>query len=147
MTVDESKALNDVKEPIIIISADGMCEAGRVQHHLMRAVGDPKNTVLIVGFMAENTLGRAIKEQRAEVRIQGDLYPLKARVEAINAFSAHADYEEIWEWVSMLDLKRLKKAFLVHGEPDAQAHLSEYLIAKGVKSVEIVERGVEYRLD
>ena len=91
-SVKESKDLNKLKEPAIIISADGMCEAGRIQHHLANNIQDPRNTVLIVGYMAEHTLGRRIKEKHSEVRIYGELYKLRARVEEVSAFSAHADY-------------------------------------------------------
>jgi metallo-beta-lactamase family protein len=140
-SVEESKRLNDLEGPAIIISADGMCEAGRIQHHLVHGIGDSRNTVLIVGFMAEQTLGRAIKDGRKEVKIFGDLYQVRAKVEEINAFSAHADYSEIWEWLSMLDLSRLKKIFLVHGEREAQAHLTEYLKAKGIKEIESMAYG------
>lgn len=145
-SVEESKKLNDLQGAAIIISADGMCEAGRIQHHLIHCISDPRNTILVVGFMAENTLGRAIKEKREEVKILGDYYKVRAMVEEINAFSAHADYQEIWDWVSMMDLSRLKKIFLVHGEKEAQDHLKEYLGTKGLKDIEIVEYEKRYEL-
>ena len=132
-SVKESKDLNKLKEPAIIISADGMCEAGRIQHHLANNIQDPKNTVLIVGYMAEHTLGRRIKERQPEVRIFGEIYKLRARVEEVSAFSAHADYGEIREYVKGLDLKRLKKVFLVHGEPAAQEALKKHLLDLGVR--------------
>jgi metallo-beta-lactamase family protein len=146
MSVDESKRLNDVKGPMVIISADGMCEAGRIQHHLIHAVEDPRNVILLVGYMAENTLGRRIQEKRPEIRIMGDIYKLRARVEEINAFSAHADYREIWDYLSGLDRSRLKRIYLVHGEPAAQAHLKAFLLEKGIADIEIVKYGEEYEL-
>ena len=143
-SVDESKALNDLKGPAIIISADGMCEAGRIQHHLLHTVDNPANTILIVGFMAADTLGRRIKERVPEVRIHGNILPLRARVEEINAFSAHADYMESWEWLSSLDLSRLKGIFLVHGETESLAALSDFLGKTGLPNVRIVKYGERY---
>jgi metallo-beta-lactamase family protein len=145
-SVGDSKRLNDLEGPAVIISADGMCEAGRIQHHLMHTIGDARNTILIVGFMAENTLGRRIKEGEKEVRIHGEFFKVKARVEEINAFSAHADYQESWDWMQCLDLAQLKKVFLVHGEPAGLKHLDEYLRGKGVREVRIVKYGETYDL-
>ena len=145
-SVAESKELNVLKGPAIIISADGMCEAGRVQHHLIHTVGDPRNTILVVGYMAANTLGRKILNREPEVRILGDLYHLKAHVEEIDAFSAHADYREIGEYLAPLDKKRLKRIFLVHGEPAAQKALKSYLAEQGFADVAIVAYGERYEL-
>ncbi len=145
-TVEESKELNSLKGPAIIVSADGMCEAGRIQHHLAHTVEDARNTVLLVGYMAENTLGRKIEERQPEVRILGESYRLRAEVAEIGAFSAHADYAEMWSWVSRLDRKRLKGIFLVHGEPDAQGPFRDFLLAKGVQAVTIVKYGERYPL-
>ena len=144
--VDESKALNDMKEPMIIISSSGMCEAGRIQHHLLHNLSGEKNTVLIVGFMAKDTLGRQILEGKKTVRIFGDPVPVRAEIRQIDALSAHADYEEAWEYVSKMDLDKLKGIFLVHGEPDALTAFKGFLEGKGIKKVEIVEAGKEYPL-
>ena len=122
-SVEDSKRINDVKGPAIIISADGMCEAGRIRHHLIQTVEKPENTILIVGYMAQHTLGRRIMEKNRQIKIFGDSYDLKAQVESINAFSAHADYNELTEYVSSLDMKKLKKVFLVQGESEAQEKL------------------------
>ena len=145
-SVDESKALNDHKGPLIIISADGMCEAGRIQHHLIQNIQDPNTTILTVGYMAEDTLGRRIRNREKEVKIHGDWYKLRAQVEEINAFSAHADYVEILEWLEAVNTSRLKGIFLVHGEKKAQAYLKEQLEEKGYKNVVIAERGEQYPL-
>ena len=115
-SVDESKALNKEKGPMIIISADGMCEFGRVVHHLANNISNPNNTVLLVGYMAQNTLGRRLMNREPEVKIMGDWMKVKASIENINAFSAHADYEETLEWLKAIDTSRLKKIFLVHGQ-------------------------------
>jgi len=146
-SVDESKALNDHKGPLIIISADGMCEAGRIQHHLINNIQDTNTTILTVGYMAENTLGRRIHNREGEVKIHGDWYKLKAHVEEINAFSAHADYSEILDWLTELDISRLKRIFLVHGEKKAQAHLQKYLKENNFPDVEIVKKGINYELN
>jgi len=145
-SVEESKKINDYKGPGIIISADGMCEAGRIQHHLAHTIADPANTLLIVGFMAQNTLGRRLRDGAKEASIHGEIYQVRARVEEINAFSAHADYSEIWDWMSGLDLAKLKKVFLVHGESDGLASMEKYLRGKGVGDVQIVKSGESYDL-
>lgn len=145
-SVDESKELNKKQGPMIIISADGMCEAGRVLYHLANNISNPNNTILIVGYMSENTLGRKIRDGAKEVRILGDWYNVNASVETIGAFSAHADYKESVEWLDSIDTSRLKKIFLVHGEKDAQAFLVKYLAENGYKNVEIVKYGETYEL-
>jgi len=143
--VEESKRLNELKEPAIIISSSGMCEAGRILHHLAHNIENPNNTIMIVGFMAQNTLGRRIKEEQPVVKILGDTYRLRAEVVTMNAFSAHADYKEILDYVTQLDYKRLKRIFLVHGEPDAQANLKKLLEEQNYKTT-IVKYGERYTL-
>jgi metallo-beta-lactamase family protein len=145
-SVDESKMLNKLDTPAIIMSADGMCEAGRIQHHLMHNISDDRNTILIVGYMAAETLGRRIRDGQKEVRIQGDLFKVRAHVEEIKAFSAHADYQETWDWLSSMDLSSLKTAFLVHGENEAIEAQKKFLESKGLKDVRIVEYGQTYTL-
>jgi metallo-beta-lactamase family protein len=146
-SVEESKALNDRKGPLIIISADGMCEAGRIQHHLIHNIEDPNTTILLVGYMAENTLGRRLRNREKELRIQGQWFSRRAEVEEINAFSAHADYGEAGEWLKAIDTSRLKKIFLVHGEPPAQSFFKKYLADEGFPQTEIVKYGKVYTLD
>jgi len=145
-SIQESKALNDHKGPLIIISADGMCEAGRIQHHLIHNIQDPNTTIMIVGYMAENTLGRRIRNREGEVKIHGEWFKLKAQVEDINAFSAHADYLETLEWLKEVDTSRLKGIFLVHGEKKAQTFIKKYLEENGFPNVEIVKYGKTYEL-
>lgn len=145
-SVEESKALNQKDGPMIIISADGMCEAGRVLHHLANNVGDPRNTVLIVGYMAENTLGRRIRDGEKDVRIMGEWYKVRADVEQINAFSAHADYRESIAWLKSIDTSRLKRIFMVHGEREAQEFFKGELYREGFKDVTIVKAGETYEL-
>ncbi|MFA6504910.1 MAG: MBL fold metallo-hydrolase [Treponemataceae bacterium] len=147
MSVEESKALNNVPGPAVIISADGMCEAGRIQHHLVRNIGDPFTTILIVGYMADHTLGRRIRDKEGEVKILGQWYKLKANVETIDAFSAHADYAEIGEWLDAVDTSRLKRIFMVHGEPVAQTALKKYLAGKGYDKVDVIKYGQTYEAE
>ncbi len=144
--VADSKRLNDYPGPCIIISSSGMCEAGRILHHLKNNISDPRNTVLIVGFMAAHTLGRAIAERRPEVKIFGSPHPLRAQVKILNTFSAHADYRDIRRYVSQMDLERLRRVFLVHGEPEALEHLRGVLLETGVREVVIVRPAEVYDL-
>ncbi|MDR0443401.1 MAG: MBL fold metallo-hydrolase [Treponema sp.] len=146
-SVQESKALNDHDGPLIIISADGMCEAGRIQHHLIHNIRDPNTTIMTVGYMAENTLGRRIRNRESEVKIHGEWFKVKAQVEEINAFSAHADYHEMLEWLKALDTSRLKGIFLVHGEKKSQGFLKKYFEENGFPNVQIVKYGKTYELN
>jgi metallo-beta-lactamase family protein len=145
--VEESKRINDLRGPCIIISSSGMAEAGRVLHHLAHGIGDPRNTVLFAGFQAGSTLGRRLVDGADEVRIFGEPHAVRARVLSLDCFSAHADYAEIGAWVRQLDLVRLKGVLLVHGEPGAQAHLAEFLRQAGVRRVEALAQGRPVVLD
>lgn len=139
--VAESKKLNASRLPMVIISASGMCEAGRILHHLRNNVSDPKNTVLIVGYCAPHTLGRRIVEKSKEVRIFGETHRLRAHVEVMNAYSAHADEPELVRFIGHLDRERLKTIFLVHGDPERQGALTTALEADGHRDVRAPERG------
>lgn len=146
MSTEDSKRLNDLKEPAVIISASGMCESGRILHHLANNIENPRNTILIVGFMAQNTLGRRIAEKQPGVKIFGDIYKLKAEVIVMDSFSAHADQNDILNYISEIDQGRLKGVFLVHGEPDAQYCLKNLLEENGHKT-HIIKYGERYELD
>ncbi len=145
-SVEESKRLNDIDEPMIIISADGMCEFGRVTHHLANNIEKPSTKIMLVGFMAENTLGRRLQNREQEVKIFGEWKQVRAEVLQINAFSAHADYFESVEWLNSLKNPALKSIFLVHGEPKAQRFFVNYLKDNNYKDVKIVKYGETYRL-
>jgi metallo-beta-lactamase family protein len=123
-----------------------MCEAGRIQHHLIHNIGDPNTTIMTVGYMAENTLGRRIRDKADEVKIHGMWLKRRAAVEEINAFSAHADYGEAIKWLKSLDTSRLKKIFMVHGEPKGQAVFKKHLEEAGFPNVDIVKYGNVYDL-
>ena len=131
--VEESKAINSAKGPMVVIAASGMMEAGRILHHLTNGAGDPRNTILIVGFQAEHTLGRRVVEKRPMLKIFGDEVPLKARVEVINGYSAHADRTELSAWIDKVKetSPRLGPVWLVHGEPEAQDAYRTALASKG----------------
>jgi len=135
-SVEDSKAINDQDGPQVIISASGMCEAGRVQHHLLHTITDPRNAVLIVSWQAPHTLGRRISERQQEVRIFGEVYALRARVETIHGYSAHADRQGLLSWAEPISAG-LRQVFVVHGDPEASESLAEGLRDLGVKNVAI----------
>ena len=143
--VEDSKALNDLQGPAVIISASGMCEAGRIQHHLKHTIGDPRNAVLIVSWQAPHTLGRRLVEEQSQVKIFGRKYPLRARVETINGYSAHADRDELLAWVRPI-AGDLRRAFVVHGDPDPAAALADGLRHLGVRQVSVPARGDTFPL-
>jgi metallo-beta-lactamase family protein len=127
---------------MVIIAASGMVENGRILHHLAHGASDPRNTILIVGFQAEHTLGRRIVEKQPMLRIFGEEIPLRARVEILNGYSAHADRNELQRWLDTVRGPNARKlpVHLVHGEPKAQDALAEILRGKGY-SVTTPERG------
>jgi metallo-beta-lactamase family protein len=131
--VSESKALNAVSTPMVVIAASGMVESGRILHHIANGAPDPRNTILIVGFMAEHTLGRRIVERRPTLKIFGEEIPLRARVEILNGYSAHADRTELATWLDTVrrSSPRAPRVWLVHGEPPAQESLAGRLREKG----------------
>lgn len=139
--VSESKELNEKDGPLMIISSSGMCEAGRIQHHLMNNIENPNNIVLIVGYAAHHTLARRIIEKEEIVKIFGQEVNLKAEVIVLNSFSAHADADELIEYVNQFDKNKLKEIFLVHGELDQQEIFKKRLLENGVKEVTIPDKG------
>ncbi len=144
--VNESRALNGMHGPMVIISASGMCEAGRILHHLRNNIEDPRNTVLIVGFQAEHTLGRKIVEKRAEVPIFGEPMRLRAEVAIINELSGHADQQELLAWIQP-HAKALKRVFLVHGEVEQSQPLAALIRETYGTDVVIPDRGDSFLLD
>jgi metallo-beta-lactamase family protein len=142
----ESKALNFVKNSAVIISASGMAEAGRILHHLKNNVEDARNTVLITGFQAPNTLGRRIVDGNKRIKIFGEDYDVRARVESLSGMSGHADRSELLAWAGHLK-RPPRQTFLVHGEPDAAFALAERLRAQlGFPQVEVPELGQRFIL-
>jgi len=137
--VEESKELSSLAAPMIIISASGMMENGRILHHLKRRIGDERNTILVTGWQAPDTLGRRITDGESMVPILGRTYPLRARVEVLSGFSCHADRQELLDWAGSMTLKP-HHTFLIHGEEDAANSLAEGLREEqGFTGVEIPE--------
>ncbi len=143
--VEESKALHERHEPMIIISASGMCEVGRILHHLKNNIEHPRNTVLIVGYQAAHTLGRKLVEKARRVKIFGEMYTVKARVKVLNGFSAHANRDELLAAAGPL-AGRVRRVFLVHGEPDQSEALAAGLRELGIADVQIPEAGQTFAL-
>ncbi len=119
------------RESAVIISASGMAESGRILHHLKNNIEDARNTVLLVSFMAENTLGRKLQDGEPRVSIFGETYDVRADVEKIDGYSAHADQKELLAWVDPVDRQRLQQVFLVHGEPTAMDTFQRLLHGEG----------------
>jgi metallo-beta-lactamase family protein len=138
--VEESKALSRAHGPMVIIAASGMMENGRILHHLAQGASDPRNTILVVGFQAEHTLGRRVVEKQPVLQIFGDDVPLHARVEVIDGYSAHADRTEMVTWLGRVRDKSpgLGPIWLVHGEAEVQDEFQVALVAHGY-SVECPE--------
>ncbi len=144
--VEESKALNELAYPFVVISASGMCESGRILHHLRQHASDPRNTILITGFQAEHTLGRRLLERREEVNIFGSPVRLRAEVAKLNELSGHADQRELLQWMKPI-AKGLKKVFLVHGEASQSEALKAAIEERYGLDVAIPSPGDSFPLD
>jgi metallo-beta-lactamase family protein len=143
--VADSKKLNTMPGPAVIIAASGMAESGRILHHLANHIGDHKTLVLFVGFQAEHTLGRRIQEGAKVVKIYGDQYEVRAGVETLGGYSAHADRNELRQWLRKLG-GPIRRAFVVHGEADAAQAMAQLLREEGVRQVDVPTRGQSYDL-
>jgi metallo-beta-lactamase family protein len=139
-SVADSKALHSRHEPMIIVSASGMCEFGRILHHLKNNITDPRNTIIIAGYQAAHTLGRRLVEGRKQVKIFGEMYDVRAQVKVLNGFSAHANATELTDWTAPL-ADEVKQAFLVHGDLDQCEALAQSMQKRGFKQVVIPESG------
>lgn len=135
--VQDSKKLNDTKDPCVIISASGMAEAGRVKHHIANSIGDGKNTILMVGYCEPNSLGGRLKKAPEHVSIFGIQHTVKASIGIIDSMSAHADYEDLSQWLACQNPRAVRKLFLVHGEYEVQVKLRNRLIRKGFHDIHI----------
>jgi metallo-beta-lactamase family protein len=133
-SAEESKAINHMPGPLVVISASGMCESGRIRHHLRYSLEDPRNTVLIVSWQAPNTLGRRLADREPEVRIFGETLKVRAQIATINGLSGHAGRDLLIRWATALK-PRVQKVFLVHGEPPSLAALTEALKEQGIEEV------------
>jgi metallo-beta-lactamase family protein len=144
-TVDESKAINDLKGPCVIISASGMATAGRIKHHLHNHISDSRNTIVFVGYQARGTLGRVIQEGTDPVRIFGDWHPVRARIETIEGFSAHADQGELLDWFARLDGVP-RRTYVIHGEEEAADELASLLKKRFGAKVEVPHKDQSFSL-
>jgi metallo-beta-lactamase family protein len=126
-TAEQSKAINEVRTPSIIVSSSGMVTGGRILHHLAQRLPDPKNTVIFIGFQAPGTRGFTIKGGGREVKIFGDIVPIRAHVAALEQFSDHADTPELLQWLRTFS-KKPSATYLVHGEPAASSQLRDTII-------------------
>jgi metallo-beta-lactamase family protein len=143
---EESKKLNERKEPCIIISASGMMEAGRVKHHLANNITNPKNSILSVGYCSPITLGARILRGDKEVSIHGTVYRVRAEIFELDSFSGHADYHEMIRFFDCQDKTAVKKLFLVHGEYETQINYRESLKQAGFKNIEIPSQGQVFEI-
>jgi len=144
-TADESKALNESPEPAIIISASGMCDVGRIKHHLKHNIWNPKSTILFVGYQAPGTLGYSIVNGAKKVTIFGEEFAVNARIEYIEGYSGHADQEWLMNFVYSF-ISRPKHIFLVHGEEESQEVLRDKILEETGIGVSIPEYGETYEL-
>jgi len=142
----DSMKLNDVDGPVIIIAASGMCEAGRVLHHLHNHINDPKTTVLFVGYCAQHTLGWKLRNGHKEVNIFGEPHRVRAKIEILDSFSGHADHSELLDWFGRITGPK-KQVWLVHGEPERSTALREALVPRFSGSgVTVAEMGMQVTL-
>ena len=135
--VNDSKAINDKKEPCIIISSSGMAEAGRIKHHIKNNIGDPNSTILLVGYASANTLAGALKRGDRQVNIFGESFEVKCHVASMDSFSGHGDYNEMIAFLACQTPDRVQKVFLVHGEYETQVAFKLKLEAEGYKNIHI----------
>jgi metallo-beta-lactamase family protein len=143
--VQESKRLHRRRKPCIIISASGMCEAGRIRHHIKNNIRSPKNTILIVGFQAAHTLGRRLADGAKSINLFHQKFPVRAEVVQIHGFSAHADQADLLRLITA-DREDIERVFLVHGEPEQSQVLGDKLRASGMPQVELGRRGQRVEL-
>lgn len=144
--VVDSKQLNAMEGPAIIISASGMMEGGRIRHHLFNHIEDPSTTLLIVGFCAPGTLGERLRNKPETIRLMGRELHVNATIEIMDTFSAHGDFEEMISFLANQDRKKLKRVFLVHGEYDVQVNFQELLLETDLRNVEIPTLGQEVHI-
>jgi metallo-beta-lactamase family protein len=139
--VEESKSLNDLPEPFIVIATSGMCESGRILHHLRQHIADRRSSLLIVSFQAAHTLGRRLADGVSPVRIFGEPFDVRLQVHTLPSFSAHADADELWDWVSRVP--RVGQVLCVHGEERQSQAFVERLSAQGI-TARVPERGEQF---
>ena len=144
--VEESKKLNNKDEPCVIISASGMITGGRIKHHVLNHIENPRNTILMVGYAAPQTIGGQLRNGNEEIRIFGQKLQVKAEVKIMDSFSAHGDYKEMANYLSNQDKEKLKKLFLVHGELNSQQSFKNYLEQQGFQNIYIPGLEQEFKI-
>jgi metallo-beta-lactamase family protein len=145
-TTDESKAINNIAGSIMIIAGAGMCSGGRIKHHLVTNISRPESTIMFVGYQAIGTLGRQISDGMDKVRILGQMYKVKARIAKLNGFSAHADRDELLQWLSAIK-NPPRQLFVVHGEEEVSSIFAEYVRGKMGWKVSVPQYKDEVMLD
>ncbi len=145
-TVEESKSLNSIKGTIMIIAGSGMCNGGRIKHHLANNISRPECTIVFVGYQAAGTLGRQILDGAKTVRIHGQQYPVRARITQVKGFSAHADQDELLKWLSSLSVNP-RRIFITHGEVESAEQFSQLLRSKNGYNTMVPEYGATVNLD
>lgn len=144
---EDSKFLNEISDPCIIISASGMGDAGRIKHHLANTITNPNNTVLIAGYCSPGTLGHHLLNGDTQVHIFGEVYDVKAEIKSIQSLSAHADYSELLRFLACQDKNKVKGIFLVHGEKESKEGFRSHLAQAGYKNIQIPGRGESFHFD
>ena len=143
-TVDQSKELNEINDPMIIISASGMAEGGRILHHLANNISNPNNLILFVGYAAQHTLARKIMDGMEKVNILGEEYSVKSKIKTMDYFSGHADQKELIDYLQLNPSNRLKNIFLVHGEEEQALPFREKILQKGYKNADYPLSGEKF---
>jgi metallo-beta-lactamase family protein len=146
-TVEESKKINDLRYPHVIISGSGMCEGGRILHHLRNAIENPRNLVIFAGFAARETLARKMMDGQNPVKIFGEEHTVRCSIKLMDAFSAHADRRDLLDYADLNSPKRLKHIFLIHGEADQALPLRDAFRSKGFENVHYPSMGEVFSLD
>jgi metallo-beta-lactamase family protein len=145
-TVEQSKMLNYKDTPMVIISASGMADAGRVKHHISNNIENSRNSIVFTGYCEPNSLGGRLIAGATEVSIFGAKHQVHAEIGSIRSMSAHGDYEDLSQWLACQDPRKVKQLFLVHGEYDVQQEFKRRLVKKGYLDVQIPERHFEIGL-
>lgn len=144
---EDSKRLNELTQPCVIISASGMADAGRVKHHIMNNISNANNTILLVGYCEPRSLGGRLANGDSEVKIFGEMYRVVAEVGQMRSMSAHGDYDDLCQFLACQDLKAVNTIFLVHGEYDEQVSFKHRLLQKGCPRVEIPDLHDQFTLE
>jgi len=142
----DSQTLNSIQQPAVIISASGMAEAGRVKHHIANSIENWRNTIMLIGYCEPQSLGARLKQRPEHVGIFGDVYQVKADIVTLNSMSAHADYNDLSQYLSCQYGHEVKRVFIVHGEPEVQLEFKRRLLKKGFKDIDIPELHQEFGL-